>query len=206
MSNPGFHCFVEDDAHESFMRAFLPALWTREGRTGTSPIQFLTNRGGTPKLFGSLRDTLRRIKRGASPISPLIVLIDANCHGPNDRRREVLKLAEKEAHGPHNMIVGTPDPHIERWLADPAAIAKAFDGKVSTALPVKKCARDYYKRLLADMFSGFEFVPLSGGVEFADRIVPGIDFDNPSSGDHQLTEFANSLRAHIRSLSGGESA
>lgn len=54
------------------------------------------------------------LARGAEPyLDILVVAVDANCFGVRQRQNDVRKAIGDSYAG--QVVVATPDPHIERW-------------------------------------------------------------------------------------------
>jgi hypothetical protein len=107
--------------------------------------------------------------------------------------------------GQDSIVARVPDPHIQRWFLDGAALKLGVGSAVAGALPRCKCEAGLYKKALRDAFPA-EIVPLAGGVEYAEDIMPHLDLMSPRCGDDALKDFANDLRSALRRLAGSRGA
>ena len=149
----------------------------------------------------SLRSYLGDVRRGRAIASPLLViLLDGNCTRSQERKRQVLEVAERYGLAGDQVVVGVPDPHIERWFLDGPALKKGVGPEAEVHAPHYKCERQRYKIALRDAFKPTGIAPLAGGVEYASDIVPHLALDPPVCGDEALKDFANELRAALRRL------
>ncbi len=130
----------------------------------------------------------------------MIVMIDGNCHGPAERKREMLDIADKLGVANDHLVFGVPDPHIERWLLDQSALQTVVRADIRVDAPEYKCERDLYKRRLREALNGVGISPLAGGVEYAATIMQHVDLMKPGCGDSQIPEFADGLRRLCRRL------
>jgi hypothetical protein len=185
--------FCEDSFHEKFIGAMLRRL-DREYGVGAT-VRPLSSRGGLPQMHYEFKEFLRDLERQRQPPpDAIVVVLDANCLGYNERKK--LMDGMLEPYAPFHQLVSyaIPDPHIERWmLVDPTAFHAVF-GRGCT-LPAIKCAKDEYKKLLRKEIraSGIE-APL-GGEEFAEDVVMSMNLgqvDEPSLG-----LFLRSLKARF---------
>jgi hypothetical protein len=188
--------FVEDRAHEAIVGA-LTARLVRE--TGTvAEVRVRSARGGTPRVFNELI-TLRQILiRGGVPTPDLLVVaVDGNCETSAKVRRKVHECLGRGA--ALHPVAACPDPHVERWLfADPAAFARVAG--VQPRLAKRKCARDYYKAMLAKILADAGHPLLLGGLEYAADIVDAMDLYEAGRNDASLRHFVDDLRSRLREL------
>lgn len=188
--------FVEDRAHEEFVKVLVRRIAGEEGVV--SNIQVRSALGGSPKVLGELRTYLMLVRKDiAHRPDLLVVAIDGNCTTSAKRRTEIAELMEP---GFHDLLVAAcPDPHVERWfLAD----ADSFHEVVGHRPVVsrQKCERGYYKRLLAEAIrSGGHPAPL-GGIDFAVELVEKMDLYRAGKNDRSLKAFVDDLRTRLRSL------
>src|SRR5436190_817377 len=118
MSSITADLFVEDNAHEEFVKNLLHRMAHEEAIDLS--IQIRSARGGHPRVLDEFRyyqkAMLRRVGDMVRP-DLLVVAIDANCNSFANARREIdsrIDTALKDV-----AVVACPDPHVERWyLAD----------------------------------------------------------------------------------------
>ena len=158
-------------------------------------MRILNSTGGHGQAINSLKRYVKDIERGdESRPDILIVAIDANCHGLQERRKEILQVVQKVGIEP---VCAVPDPHIERWLLiDPAAFKHVL-GK-GCQLPDYKCAKDRYKKLLINAIMDCGIIPTLGGIEFADDIIQATDLGKASAQDDSFKEFCSELKLQLK--------
>ncbi len=187
--------FVEDRAHEYFLRALLARLARDEGVLVN--VRFLSAIGGHPRAIGELRLYQGLIRKSGGVPDLLIVLIDGNCVGWNQARQDVLEVVDFQLFP--RVVVGCPDPHIERWyLADPQSLAASLDVHVTPES--QKCERDRYKRMLQQAFLSAEYTLVLGGIEFANEIVEAMDLYRAGRNEPSLQHFVDQTRLALRQL------
>lgn len=183
--------FCEDGAHESFARAIVERLGREE--TVELVITVGSARFGIPRLKRELRafQALAASRSGMPDI--LVVLVDANAIGPATRRREVEDVLDPALFP--RVVIGTPDPCVERWLlADPVSFAERF-GVQPANEPVRR--RADWKTRLADALRRAGRILTQGGSEYADEIVEAMDLHRASR-EPSLGRFLDELRAALR--------
>ena len=102
----------------------------------------------------------------------LVVLADANDIGPAARRQELDAVIDHMLFP--EVVIGTPDPYVERWLlADPVSFAELFGAE-----PDNRGARDReaWKTRLERVLRDAGEVVIHGGAEFATEIFDVMDF------------------------------
>ena len=201
-------CFVEDDAHRAFFDALLARLSAEEG-WGPRVVraEFRSSAHGRGAAMSALERYLRDARVGRAPVQPLLViLVDGNCERSASRKRAILRLAGAQGFPADAVVVGVPDPHIERWLLDGQALKAGVDPKIAVHVPKHKCERNRYKSALREAFRGADIHPPAGGVEYSADIVPHLDLERPGCGDSALKVFADDLRAALRRLRGSGAA
>lgn len=189
---PEVTLFCEDSFHEKFVGAML-ARFRQEQRISVN-ARFLSSRGGLPRIHIEFKDFLRDLSReNASVPDAIIVVVDANCKGYNERKKAMQGVVANYSAFEQLISFAIPDPHIERWmLADPQAFRTVF-GRGCT-VPAVKCAKDEYKRLLREEIrqSGIE-APL-GGEEYAEDIVQAMDLAHVEGNEPSLGLFLRDIK------------
>ncbi len=184
--------FVEDRAHEEFLKPLVRRVAQEAGRSLT--IRSYSARGGHPRALDELQTFQRLVERGVLGLSEpdvLVVGIDANCSPWHRVRQRVLdelapQLRPKAA-------VACPDPHIERWfMADPASFEQALGRRPS--LGKRKCERDRYKRILAKTVREAGYPAGLGGLEFAAEIVAAMDLYRAGKNEKSLKHFVDATK------------
>jgi hypothetical protein len=186
---PNVALFVEDFAHETFLKAMVQRLG--EEHHVDLAFQPYSVRGGAGKVVKELRQFLRDLERGRRGLPDLLIVgRDANCQGLLKRRQELEPVAE---HCGCQVVYAIPDPHIERWLLLDSAAFKAVLGRGCEA-PQQKCERRRYKRLLMEAVRAAGVTPLLGGIEYADSLVKLMDLRSVESADESLGRLLKDLR------------
>jgi hypothetical protein len=122
----------------------------------------------------------------------LVVVIDANCRGHQEMKREIEQKIDQRIF-PHH-VIGTPDPHIERWyLDDQEALKSQFDKSISP--PKYKCDQGRYKNILNKLISDAGFPNIQGGAEFGPDLAHSISLQTT---DESLKSFIDDLQAAMR--------
>jgi hypothetical protein len=185
--------FCEDSFHEKFIGALL-RRFEDENRADVT-TRFLSSRGGLPRMHGELSDFLRDLARDRHPLpDSVIVVVDANCQGYSDRKGMMDGVLAHYPQFQQLVSYAIPDPHIERWMLVDARAFRTVFGRGCT-LPVMKCAKDEYKKLLRTEIraSGIE-APL-GGEEFAEDIVMAMDLGQVETREPSFGLFLRNLKA-----------
>lgn len=190
----GVGLFCEDSAHESCARALVHRI-AREAAVEAT-IRTGTATAGVGRLKHELRGFQAMVaNRGGVP-DVLVVLIDANAVGPRGRLDEVNGLLDRSVFP--EVVVGTPDPCIERWLlADPVSFAERF-GVQPSLRPVRE--RPGWKARLVDTLEQADEIVVQGGAEFAEEIFGVMDFYRAGNADPTIRTFTDELRRALRRL------
>jgi hypothetical protein len=186
--------FCEDAAHESFARGLIRRLAVEEAVEVTT--QVASARFGIPRLKRELRAYQRLMERKGGLPDLLVVVIDGNLVGVASRRREVEEVIDVSSFP--RLVVGVPDPCVERWyLADPPSFAGRF-GAVEHVAPGSGC--DEWKQELEAALERAGEIVTAGGAEFAEDIVAVMDLYRAGRGERSLRSFADDLRAALKLL------
>jgi hypothetical protein len=188
--------FVEDRAHEYFIRALVLRVAREEARS--IEIQIRSATGGHGRAIGELKRYQALLDKGVLAIPGLIVVgIDANCDSFSAKRKGILGAVSPMRRS--SVVVACPDPHVERWyMAD----AESFHRIVGSTPRVnqKKCERDAYKTALADAVKQGGHPPTLSGVEFAEELAEAMDFSVAGKVDRSFAGFIEDLRSAVRRL------
>ena len=136
----------------------------------------------------------------------LLISLDGNCRGPNDRIKQVFKecpsLRPLKTPLLDRLVFAVPDPHIERWyLADQRAFNEAVGSAAAPEMPRYKCEQDFYKQLLRDSFAAANISTWAAGHEFGRPIAEKIDFKALERVDRKgFKKFADDLRRAFRQV------
>ena len=193
--------FVEDRAHEAFVRALVARI-AREEQVSTQ-VQARSARGGHPRALAEFGTYQALLDKGASPgrvPDLVVVVIDGNCSPARKKREEIRKATRPRLLD--RIVAGTPNPHVERWfLADPDSFHRVIGHR--PVVGREKCERARYKRLLADAIRQGSQPATLGGIEFAAELVDAMNLYRASRSDSSLKTFVDDLRGRFREARGG---
>ncbi len=127
----------------------------------------------------------------------LVLVIDANCQGWAQMRRE-LEESIQEGIFPR-CAIGCPDPHIERWcFADPEAVHDVLG--VAAPSDPGKCERHLYKKLLRDTIREAGQPILTTEMEYAPDLVDAMDLFRAGRNQPSLKHFVDEVRSALQNL------
>lgn len=196
-SRPTVALYGEDRGHVQVTEALLRRLIRDLGVAVA--LDTRNGRGGRGRALAELQAWQRALKTSRALGIPdlLVVVIDGNCNGPNATRREI--EAQLDATVFPRVVIGVPDPHIERWfLADP----EAFCALVGAAPPPDpgKCGRDVYKKLLRDTLDAAGTPIVTDVLELAPDLIPTMDLFRVAKAQPALGQLVQDLRRALRAL------
>ena len=195
MSEPlSIDLFVEDRAHEDFLRPLLLRLAAESAKIVSVRIRIA--RGGHPRALAELVSYQRVVEKGGLPAPDLLVVaVDANCKTFAKARTAV--TAEVRPEFTDRAIIACPDPHIERWyLADPQSFREVVG--VRPRVRKRKCERSLYKNTLADAVVEAGHPPTLGGIEFAAELVEAMDLYRAGKAERSLKHFLDDATAQLK--------
>ncbi len=187
--------FCEDGAHEDCGRALIGRCARDTGVTVTTRAR--SARAGLPRAKSELKLFQRTVNHGGGILPDLlVVLADANDVGSAGRRRELATVVDSAIFP--TVVIGTPDPYVERWLlADPVSFAERFGIEPDVGVGG---GREVWKtRLERTLIEAGELV-VQGGTEFATEIFDVMDFYRAGHQASGLQTFADDLRSAFRLL------
>ena len=193
--------FVEDRAHEEFLRPLLTRIAQDEHIAVWVRVRSAT--GGHARAIAEFKLYQRVMSR--SPLSSaaaglIVVAIDGNCSTFAAARRQLHDAADPTLQD--RLVIACPDPHVERWyLADP----QSFENVVGSRPDVGtgKCARGHYKQVLATAIAKGGHPATLGGVEFAPDLVGAMDLYRAGRNDASLKALIDDFRAKLRRWTAG---
>lgn len=191
----GVAIFCEDNGHEQFLRALLARLSESEG-VAVEP-RFVSARGGHGRAIKELKAWQKLVARGVVVGRPdlLVVMIDGNCKGWNAKRREIEEALDAGLFP--SVVIGVPDPHVERWCIADGAAWLAVVGAAAPADP-GKCERDLYKKLLADALAAAGVTVITDEMELAPDLVSRMNLHAAGKAQAALGTFIRELREVFR--------
>ena len=183
--------FGEDYAHRQVIGALVSQLAMEIGVE--ADLDWKSAVHGHGRVVQTLADYVSDLNNQGGPYPDLVVVAtDANCHGLNERIREIQRTDI-----PAPMIAAIPDPHIERWLLLDGAAFRSVFGRGCNA-PDLKCDRDRYKELLLREIIAAGVTPTLDGIEFAEDIIQAMNIDRAAQADPSLNRFVTDLRRIFR--------
>ena len=192
--------FVEDAAHETFMRALVTRAAAHFGCDSGAWHHDVRISHGKGRTLRDMRLFLRDIVSGEL-VSPdlLILTVDGDCEA-NATRQRVDELVEQTGYiGP--LLLAVPDPHIERWyMSDPEALRVVSGSTILPPLPAIRCRKDLFKNSLRQVFVNAGINPPLGGTEYGDEIVARMDVFRARQNDSSLDRFFNDAQAAFVTL------
>ncbi|MCR4411694.1 MAG: hypothetical protein NUV77_04615 [Thermoguttaceae bacterium] len=196
MSEAAVDLFVEDRAHEEFLKALVRRLSDEAERK--IAIRVRSARGGHGRVLNEFDLYQEAVLRGLSSIPDLLVVaVDTNCTRHPEALAELETHLRPEFRG--RTAFACPDPHIERWyMADPESFTTIVG--VEPPLERRKCERDRYKRQLVEAIRKAGQIPTLGGIEFAKDLVAAMDLYRAGRREPSLGLFVQGARALLRSL------
>lgn len=190
--------FVEDQAHEEFLKVMVSRIAEEEQKT--IRIRVRSARGGHGRALEELSLYQKGVLKAPSQMTMpdlVFIAIDANCKRWNAARKEIEGSVAKDFKD--RSIVACPDPHIERWyLADLDSFVQVVG--VRPRLGKRKCLRDYYKSILSKAIIDAGYPPTLGGIEFAGELVTAMDLYRAGKVDRSLKHFLDETRGRFKSL------
>jgi hypothetical protein len=186
--------FCEDSAHESCARALVERI---AGELGVAvSIRTATASSGIGRLKHELKAFQSVVSRSAGTPDLLVVLIDANAVGPAVRRAEIEAVLDAAVFPV--VVIGTPNPCVERWLlADPVSFAATFGTQPEVGTSQTRHA--WKDRLVKALEAGGEIV-VQGGAEFAEEIIRPMVLYRAGQADSTIRKFTSDLRAALQRL------
>ncbi|MEW6265030.1 MAG: hypothetical protein AB1641_18295 [Thermodesulfobacteriota bacterium] len=191
--------FVEDRAHEEFIRAMIHRITEEENKQ--VDLYFRTARGGHGRVMHEFKVYQKLISKDPKTIFEkpdlFLVAIDGNCKDYLTAKREIEEEIAEEYKD--RAIIACPDPHIERWfLADPPSFFRVVG--LEPALGRKKCERDHYKNILSSVIIKAGHPATLGGLEFARELVAQMDLYQAGKTEPSLGHFLEETRRRFRSI------
>lgn len=191
------YLFVEDTAHEIVVRSLFRRLSAAEGVKVSFSVAIQGGHGG---VITGIKGFQSALKKGAIPAGTpdlLVVLIDANCHDFQERKRETAGVIDSSVFP--FFVIGCPNPHIEKWLLiDQHALSVVFGASLN--IPLHKCDRDFYKNELKTIIQHAGWPITQGGIEYSQDIIAEVDFVRAEKNDPSFGNFISDLRSTLRTI------
>jgi len=190
--------FVEDRAHEEFLRAMVNRIAAEQERNLT--VRVRSARGGHPRVLEELSLYQKSVLKAPESLPMpdlLFIAIDANCKRWSRARQEIQGTIQSQFAA--RSIVVCPDPHIERWyLADPDSFAQVVG--LRPKVGKRKCERGRYKAILSKAIVDAGHPTTLGGIEFAQELVAAMDLYRAGKNEASLKHFLDDTIARIKTL------
>ena len=195
--------FVEDRAQEGFLKALVKRIAQDQGIQGNALFHDVRSARGGSRIINEFRNFLRDNEKGpTSKFDILVVAIDGNCRGHNERVKQLQKYAKGVKQIVQDRILyAIPDPHIERWyLMDQRAFNTAVEAGSAPEISAYKCKKDYYKEVLRRALREAGVESLLGGPEYAEMIVANMNFQQIAQENAGFGHFVDDLRRVFRAF------
>jgi len=195
--------FLEDRAQEGFIKAMIERIAEEESVPVEKLIHDVRSARHGSRVFNEFKNFLKDIAKSTfSEAVLLVVAIDGNCKGHNDRIKQLEKMIKSDHPLRNKIIFAVPDPHIERWyMMDQKAFKMGVGLKKSPDMAAYKCKKNYYKQLLHQTFKESNINSLLGGSEYGERIVNQIDeMEKFSKVDAGCQSFMQSAKHFFRNI------
>lgn len=186
--------FCEDLGHESFIRPLLRRLGREEGVDVVADVK--NSRGGIGRAASELRAWQRFVAiRGGLP-DLLLVLLDANSDGPAARRRQAMEVVDTALFP--RVVIGTPDPYIERWyFADEVVFRRVAGGDPPSVEELARNRRAWKSALRRSIEASGQFL-LNDVADLAPEIVEAMDLYAAAKAAPTLGQLVHDLRMALR--------
>lgn len=192
--------FLEDRVQERFIKALVERVAKEESISTDNLIHDIRSARGGSKVITEFKKFLKDAeKMRETEMDLLIVAIDGNCKGCNERIRQLERYIRRD-YLKDRVVYAVPDPHIERWyIMDQRAFKNGVGLVKAPDLPSYKCKKAYYKQVLNQALKDSDVHSLLGGAEYAEKIVDNIE-DLDSMGNHNagFQKFTEDLRIMFR--------
>lgn len=197
--------FLEDRAQEGFVKALVERIAKEESLSAAALIHDVRSARGGAKIIGEFKTYVKDFKRGDPETDLLVVAVDGNCKGHQERKKELERHLKSSFLLRDIVVFAVPDPHIERWyILDQKAFKVGVGIDKSPSLPPYKCKKNYYKQLLYQVLKESNVNSLLGGAEYAERIVENIETVNLlERHDPAFKAFIQELRRVFKKIMGG---
>ena len=194
--------FLEDIAHEKFLRTLVARVAQQTGLSNDDLVEEVRNAtGGSPRVFSELRMFLTDIQSVSTSLYQiLIVATDSNCAKYTEVRVKITAIIQRAGyHDP--VVLAIPNPYIERWyVMDAEAFKSATDATVVSKLPRKHRQRYSYKKILREALLSAGIKPILGGAEYGEEIAMQIDLYKAEKADRSFGRFVRDLRRELGKL------
>ncbi|PWT85487.1 MAG: hypothetical protein C5B56_13975 [Proteobacteria bacterium] len=180
---------AEDDAQEKFVGTLIRRIAQEKGVP--LEIRVRSSRTGYGGVLLELQALAKACASGKEIVPDLVVVaVDANCKGPNERRGEVEARAGDTLRD--RLVSAIADPHVERWFLLDGAAFNTVLGRGCQA-PDQKCEKDRYKGLLIQAVLDAGIEPLLGGIEYAEDLAYAMDLRRAAGSDAAFARFIAAL-------------
>jgi len=168
--------FLEDRAQEGFIKALVARIGQEESIATAALVHDVRSARGGSRIVQEFKTFIKDTRGfGVGDIDFLVVGIDGNCKGHEDRVRQLKKYIKEDHPFSEKVVYAVPDPHIERWyLMDQRAVKAGMGLDRAPSMPAYKCKKAHYKQVLNQALKESNVTSLLGGTEYAEQIVNNI--------------------------------
>lgn len=190
--------FLEDIAHEKFLRALVARVAQQIGLSHGDLVENVRNATGGSRALQELRGFLADVKsESSSPYEILMIAKDSNCAKYSKVRNDISNIIER-ANYRSPVVLAIPNPYIERWyVMDLEAFKSATGATVISKLPRKHRQRDSYKKILRDALQTAGITPTLGGAEYGEKVAMRIDLYKAEKVDKSFGYFVRDLKKEL---------
>jgi hypothetical protein len=193
--------FLEDRAQENFVKYLVQKIASEVGISSKRLMHDIRSARGGSIIINEFKKFVKSCLEGySSEFDLVIVAVDGNCKGYQERKKELEKYLESMPVLEDRVVFAIPDPHIERWyMLDQKAFRDGVGIDKSPGLPTYKCQKDYYKKLIYQVLHESKVNSLLGGIEYAERIIANLeDLELLGQRDPAFKFFVNELKRILK--------
>jgi hypothetical protein len=195
--------FLEDRAQEGFITALVKRIANELEIASNTLVHDIRSARHGSKAITEFRAFIKDTKKGELIHGDfLVVSIDGNCKGHEDRIKQLKKYIKSNHPFNERVVYAVPDPHIERWyLMDQKALKAGIGLDKAPSSPSYECKRgkSHYKQILRKALKDSNISSLFGGPEYAEKIVDHIEnLESLSQQNAGFKAFIDDLKRMFR--------
>ncbi|MBI2906919.1 MAG: hypothetical protein HYX92_04620 [Chloroflexi bacterium] len=193
--------FLEDIAHEKFIRGLVARIATQLGLSEDSLIEDVRNAAGGSRTLRELRRFLADVGAAGSCSNQILLVAKDGNGAQYTRVSKDIAVILKSAGYQGPAVLAVPNPYIERWyVIDTKAFQLATGAPVTSRLPRGHHPRGYYKMILRDALLAVGIRPVLGGAEYGEEVAKQVNLYQAGKADASFRRFVDDLTREIRGL------